>query len=658
MNSFAKYLCLIWALVFVASCVDTPAPDEYVPGSEAHYLEVSQTELSFGAEGDTKNVNVASSQNWLFTDYAPWISFSRDNGEGDSEVSIVAEENLSADIVRTSIFYLRTTDVEFAKAMSADQKAASPYILFTPEAINASGNSGQYRINIKSNTNWNVKCDVDWLTLTPADDRSYIDVSLSENLTNDVRTANIIVAGVKTETFVVTQKAANLIAETNTLEYPQSGGTYLLRINSEVAWSAITSCDWIDVTPISGNAGETEITISTSSNWDSNSRTGSVGLYIGDQKHITVLINQQGVSLSVNDELTFRALGGSKEVEVNTNISWEVLAKPDWISVTPENADGSSMISIAADNNSGETNRTGVIKIGKEGLTQTAEISVEQDGKYFSVDNENLSIGSEGGKMQVSISTNDSWTVSLLNKSQWISVSEEGGEENRLLEFVVDDNPSIKSRCDTAIINSQDFLPVNVVIRQSARFLTIDAKNVQFFSKGGTSAPIVISTDGQYTISEHTDWFSVSHEGDVITVNAEVNETGHVRTGDITISLTELIEGSLSLTLTVTQVAPGGNFSREDYTEDNIWDAKYGNVFTLSVVGYCGDEIWDGFYGSGNIGKDDYNGDESYNSDNGSGNIGKDNHNGDDSYNGDNGTGTLGKDDYLDDDNYDNDNVE
>lgn len=617
MNRFGKYLCLIWTLVFITSCVDTPAPDEFVPGSEAHYLEVSQTELSFGSEGESKNINVVSSQSWFFADYAPWLSFSRENGEGDSEISIVAEENLSADVVRTSVFYLKTMDAgwEFTKSMSADQEAAEPYILFTPESINASGNSAQYRVNVKSNAKWSVRCDADWLSLVPAENQSYIDISLSENLTNDARTAYIIFSGVTTETFIVTQNAALLTAATNTLEYSQAGGTYLLKINSEVAWSASTSYDWIDVTPISGNAGETEITISTSSNWDSKSRTGSVGFNIGDDIFTSVVIKQDGVRLSAVNELSFRALGESKTTEVEANVSWKVLSKPSWASVTPEAAEGSSIISISTENNSDATNRTGIIKLGKEGLSQTAEITVAQAGKYFSIDNESLSIGSKGGKMQVSLSTNDSWSVSLLNSAQWISISEEYGEENQLLEFTVGDNPSVNPRSETAIISSKDLSSVNVVIRQGARYLTVDSDGVQFFSKGGTSSPIVISTDGEYTITEQTAWFSVNHEGDVITVNAEVNETGHVRTGDITISLTDLIEGSLTVIITVTQVAPGGNFSREDYTEDNIWDAKYGNVFTLSVVGYSGDEIWDGRYGSGDLGKEDYSGDDNYDND-------------------------------------------
>lgn len=647
--------------LLLASCVDTPVPEEYKPTGEAHYLEVSQTELSFGSVAESKKVSVHSSQSWMFSDYATWLSLSSDSGNGDSEVSIDAEENLSADVVRTSIFYLKTMDEgwDFAKTMSADQKAAIPYIVFTPESITTAGSASNHKINVNANTQWTARCDAEWVSLTPASDLSYLDVTLSENLTNVARTAHIIVEGAKTETFVVTQNAANLSADVNTLEYSQSGGSYLLKINSEVAWSANTTYDWIDVTPVSGSAGEASITIATTPNWNTNSRTGSVGFYIGNDKYTSIVIKQDGVKLSAVNELSFRALGESKTVEVDANISWKVLSKPNWVSVSPESADGSSVMTVSVGNNSDAANRTGIIKLGNEGVTQTAEISVSQDGKYFSVNNEALAIGSKGGKMQVSLATNDSWSISLLNNAKWITVSEMSGEESLTVDFTASDNPSVNPRSETATITPTDLDPVNVIMRQSARYLTVDSEGVQFFSKGGTSAPIVISTDGKYTVTEQTDWFSVSHEGDVIVVKADVNETGHIRTGDISITLTDLTDGSMTLALTVTQLAPGGNFSREDYTEDNMWDATYNSVFTISVIGYASDENWDEKEHHGiTVTIEGYKGDENWDGTSGYGNMGKDDYSGDDSYNADNGSGDLGKDDYSGDENYDNDSVE
>lgn len=661
MKHYIKYIFYILSICILCDCTDTPIDDGYRPMEEPHYLEVNQTEISFGSDAESKEINVHSSQNWMFSDYASWLSLSQDSGSGDLKIAVSAEENFSADVTRTSVFYLKTLDEgwNFSKTMSAEQRAAIPYIVFSPESINASGSSSTHRINVSANTVWSAKCDADWLTFTVADDLSYIDFNLSENLTNEARTASIIVTGAKTETFTITQNVANLEAETNKLEYAQSGGSYLLKINSEVTWSASTSYDWIDISPISGNAGEANITISTTPNWDTKQRYGTVGFYVGDQSFATVLILQDGVKLSAPEKVSFRARGESKTVQVEGNLSWNVLSKPSWVTISPDGADGSSVITITAENNSDATNRTGVIKLGKEGVTHTAEISVSQDGKYFSVNNEELAIGSKGGTMQVSIATNDSWSVNLLNNAEWLTVSDKSGEENMTIDFVAGDNPSVNPRSETATISPKDLNAVSVVIRQKARYLTVDSDGVQFFSKGGTSAPITISTDGKYSISEQTDWFSISHEGDVFTVSADVNETGHIRKGDITITLIDLTEGSLTLTLTVIQIAPGGNFSREDYTDDNLWDATYNSVFSISVIGYAADENWDEKNHHGiTVTIEGYKGDENWDGGVGSGTFGKDGYGNDDSYNSKNGSGTIGKDNFSGDENYDSDSVE
>ena len=661
MKGIVRYIfyCIVLLLV---GCVDSIVTEEYRPTSEAHYLKVSSSELNYGAKGGSKELFITSSQNWNFSDYASWLNLSTNRGSGNSNLTITAEENMSADIVRTSVFYLNTMDEgwSYTKCMSADQEAAIPYILFSPKSLTVSGSSSSHKVNVSANTQWTVRCDADWLEIIPASDLSSFDVIVSENLTNQSRSANVILVGAKTEIFVVTQNAANFTSDTKTLEYVQSGGSYLLKINSEVSWEVNTSYDWIDVTPTCGVVGDTDITISTTPNWSSDSRIGFVSFYIGKDKYTSIIVKQDGVKLStIESELSFRALGDSKIVEVDANISWKVLSKPSWVSVTPESADGSAEIVVSVENNSEASNRTGVIKLGNDGITQTAEITISQDGKYFSVNNESLLIGSTGGKMQVALATNDSWSVNLVNNVKWLSVLNNKGEENQVIDFIAGDNPSVNTRSETARISPKDLDPVDVVIRQKARFLTVNSDGVQFFSKGGISAPIIISTDGKYTVSEQIDWFSISHEGDVLTIMADANETGHIRTGDITITLTDLVDGSMTLTLTVTQVAPGGNFSREDYAEDNLWDVTYNSVFTISVVGYSVDDNWDEKeYHGLTLTVEGYKEDENWDGTSGSGTIGKDDYGSDDSYNTDGGSGSIGKEDYISDDNYDNDNVE
>lgn len=678
MTRLSKLFLFVGIAIIPSGCLDTPADKDYKPTSSPHYLAINNDVFNFSAEGDSRRLYITSSENWYFSDYATWLSFSSDSGLGDAILTLTAEENLSADIVRTSIFYINTIDDgwKYSKMLSADQKAAKPYINFSPESLTISGSSTSNNVKVNANTKWEASCDADWLEVVPATDLKSFDVIVSENLTNGLRTADVIVKGATTKTFTVTQNSANFTSDTKYLEYSQSGGSYLLSINSEVSWSATTPYDWIDITPVKGVAGETTVTISTSPNWESNSRMGSIGFYIGKNKYASIGVKQDGVKLSAEvEELEIRALGGSKTVNIESNISWKILSKPNWISATPEYAQGNTVLSISVDNNSGSTNRSGIIKIGNDSFTQTAEIYVSQQGKYFSVNNEALSIGSTGGKMQVALSTNDSWSVRLMNNEQWISITQKTGEESNIIDLNVGDNPSVNPRSEIARITPMDLDPVSVIIRQNARFLTVDSDGVQFFSKGGTSSPIIISTDGKFSVSEQSDWFTITQDGNILRVIADANDTGHERTGNIIITLTDLTEGSMSLTLTVKQIAPGGTFGKEFFTEDNLWDAAFNGIFSISVIGYAKDEQWDeklqhgltmtieGYKGDTNwdissglgaIGKDNYADDDSYNAHNGSGSSHKDNYPDDDSYNAKNGKGNLGKDNYPKDENYDN----
>ena len=103
--------------------------------------------------------------------------------------------------------------------------------------------------------------------------------------------------------------------------------------------------------------------------------------------------------------------------------------------------------------------------------------------------------------------------------------------------------------------------------------------------------------------------------------------------------MTDLIEGSLTLTITVTHIAPGGNFNRKDYNDDNLWDATYSSMFTISVIGYSDDENWDAKEHHGvTVTIDGYKSDENWDNSLGSGNI------------------EAGE--FPDDDNYDNDKFE
>ena len=65
------------------------------------------------------------------------------------------------------------------------------------------------------------------------------------------------------------------------------------------------------------------------------------------------------------------------------------------------------------------------------------------------------------------------------------------------------------------------------------------------------------------------------------------------RIGKITISLTDLQEGSYSVTLTVTQLNYGGTFLRKDFEEDKNYDHNGTSSGSLTITGFGEDSNYD-----------------------------------------------------------------
>ena len=745
---YTKYSILLLMMSAVLhGCVDSGVGEEFTPEVESHYLVVNQTTLDYDASGGGKQVSLSTTQNWAFSEQASWLTISPASGNGSSSISITAQENLSGDEARTSVFYVSSTDEgwAFRQMMSAEQRAAVPYINVSDAAITFQGKASTATINVESNTNWSASGGNDWLTVTVSQDKSTITLAASENLTNEARSANIILSGSTTQTITVIQNIAKISAETQTLTFNQPGGTLALSIESETEWTADATRSWVDVSPAAGSAGNGILSLSTSPNWGTNTRVAYVNLRIGGTTIVEIKLSQGGVELSAADALSFIAMGETKNLSVQSNIEWKVISKPSWVEVSAESGNGNATISMTAANNPDANNRSGEIVIGRDGVTHQAKVQVNQEGKnltlgsallqfgdrassqnlsittngawlastqqnwisfspvsgvgngatdvavtenndinirngsvlvtvdnlsktvdvqqqgkFFTVDNTELFIPSTGGVLKVSLTTNDRWTASLENNADWIKLSKASGDDNTEISLTLNDNPSVNPREETLVITPENCQGIRIIVRQAARYLTVNTESFSFFSKGGTSDPVVITTDGMYEITASDTWFTVNKgEGNTFTVTADVNETGHIRNGKVTIKLTDLEEGTMSIEMDVTQITPGGVFTLGDFGDDSSWDAQYNGVVNISIVDFSGDSSWDDSSDHKiTITIVGFKTDTSWDDQGHHGIIVTiEGFKGDKSWDGNSGSGSFNHTGYGDDDNYDNDNT-
>jgi hypothetical protein len=224
---------------------------------------------------------------------------------------------------------------------------------------------------------------------------------------------------------------------------------------------------------------------------------------------------------------------------------------------------------------------------------KTINVSVSQKGKYLTINNTALSYTSKGGAIDITVSTNDSWTARIENNSTWISLSQTSGSGTANIKVTAADNPSVNSRSEYVIIETPHGQNIRVLLRQNARYLTIDNNYLLFYSKGGTSEAITVSTDGTYSITTSQPWLSITQSANTFTVTASENSGIDTRFGKIVIALTDLQEGTYSLTLEVTQLNYGGTFLRKDYDDDNNWDNMGNSTGSLSITGFGSDKNYD-----------------------------------------------------------------
>lgn len=135
---------------------------------------------------------------------------------------------------------------------------------------------------------------------------------------------------------------------------------------------------WINVTPMSGSAGDIVLTISLEANPTVESRTSYIVINASElSETITVEQAAGDATISLSEtEVALGAASGSFNITVNSNSEWVVADLPNWITVSPNSASGDTEVTISYEANDLEANRSTEIEFLVEG--NSAELTVEQ----------------------------------------------------------------------------------------------------------------------------------------------------------------------------------------------------------------------------------------------------------------------------------------
>lgn len=697
MKRITSYLLPLFAsaLLFIGCSEEDEANRNYYqPTLKPHYLQVycnGGIELSNSATSTTFQVESYETP-WQLTNNASWLSFPVTSGTDNAYFSATVSENTYA-YKRAAIVTFSSADPAYyyEQNFTLTQKGSKAYI--TPATLNvsATGAAGTYRVNVDANCAWRISnVTSSWVTATATTDNQ-LQLTIEANPLSTTRYCTItlrndsanIQSGVS-----IAQQPAGITASTDPLVFDNTASTQTVEVNAEAAWTAATSNSWIELSPTTGAAGKSTLSVSVAPNSSTSERTGDVCLSIGSNQLVNIPVHQRGIYIDVDkDNLEFEAKGGSISVEVESNTEWFVIL-PNWLKCSQQIGRGNANITFTADENASSSSRAEKvtildtktdayiatnINVSQKGYTfsldtpqlqygaaggnnsihftsngtcklstndtwlhigeittadaskgsyyvvvkadennadderighitmsmgnETTDIVVIQEGQYFTIDNDALDFTSHGGKLDLTLATSGSWTATVnAEAASWLTLShyEDDDDNKSSVTIIATDNPTTTPRTGTVTFTTQTGRNVRLMVTQAARYLRLSTARLNFYAKGGTSNAVTVETDGTFTASTTDSWLTVQRTGNTFTVVALANNSADVRTGTVTVRLTDLTDGELTRTISVTQLNKGGSFTKTDFDDDKQYDTN-GNSQqpSLTIGGYKEDKQYD-----------------------------------------------------------------
>lgn len=208
----------------------------------------------------------------------------------------------------------------------------------------------------------------------------------------------------------------------------------------------------------------------------------------------------------------------------------------------------------------------------------------KDDPSTLNVSMENVVIGAEGGKQNVAVTSNTSWSVS--GASNWCSVYPINGNGNSSFEINVEKNNSDQREC-VLIVQTNDGKVsklIKVVQNSLVVNLTVNPSKIKFGSGKDDKKTLQITCNTEWTITNLPDWLDADQlagNGDrsITFTTKSDNATSSLRTNTITITAgtnSVNVELSQEAGLSSCYVLPKGIVSLCDAVA--FLSEKHGNV--------------------------------------------------------------------------------
>lgn len=261
-----------------------------------HFLNVTPTGLSFGKEGESKDVTIECDAEWQVLFDADWLTASMNEGSGNGTVTFTATPNVFMEM-RSVLVTINSRPL--SRTISVRQLPGDEPIWanVTPDSLFVPHVGGVRSFSVTSNHTWTVT-KPSWITIPDSDMSGTGDATLNlmvdYNGSTSARIGEIVVQhGMEVlATVAVVQEGIPSVLSTNVSEinFPAEGGTEIIRLMANQGWRIRKSAPWVGCDP-EGGTGNMEIVVKAGPLETAEPREAVITI-IGDYEMTTVTVRQ------------------------------------------------------------------------------------------------------------------------------------------------------------------------------------------------------------------------------------------------------------------------------------------------------------------------------------------------------------------------------
>ena len=409
-------------------------------------------------------------------------------------------------------------------------------------SLNFSHQSSTQSVVFSSNYDWTATPSDEWIKVTPesgkAGEKCDIVVSLDANDTYEKRSGSIVINAKELNVVLTVSQEQNnaIILSTPTVNLPQAGGAFTVKLKANINYEYEIKADWIKSVETRA-LKEYSLRFEAEANPSYDERKGDIVIKgEGFSETITVTQAQTAVISLSTTEQNFDSEGGTFEVEVEHSVDYDVKISDDWVTQIESRAVETTTLHFAVAENTTYGERKATITIKGGDITETIAVVQTQNNSII-LSTPTVNLPQAGGAFTVKLKANIDYEYEI--KADWIKSVETRALKEYSLRFEAETNPSFDKRVGEIVIKGGGFSEIVTITQAQTNMLTLSTTSQNFACTGGEFS-VEVQHNIDYTVKISENWVTQIESRAVTTstihfIVAE-NTTSERRNATITIS--------------------------------------------------------------------------------------------------------------------------